>query len=140
MDHTFESYNTVVVDENGENPEEVNFDGNTLPGIHPHTFVCGLDIVTKPGFYFNGTYSFFDDIFLNNENSSEDDSYQLLNFKIGFAKRISDNIGFDIYAGMNNALDDNYSEVHTLNSAFGGFFDPAMDRNYYARMRLNYTF
>ncbi|MEM6738323.1 MAG: TonB-dependent receptor [Bacteroidota bacterium] len=96
MDHTFESYNTVVVDENGENPEEVNFDGNTLPGIHPHTFVGGLDIVTKPGFYFNGTYSFFDDIFLNNENSSEDDSYQLLNFKIGFAKRISDNIGFNV--------------------------------------------
>ena len=36
--------------------------------------------------------------------------------------------------------DDEYSERQGLNSGFGGFFDPAMERNYYAEIKLNYLF
>ncbi|TRX59181.1 hypothetical protein FNH22_11700 [Fulvivirga sp. M361] len=37
-------------------------------------------------------------------------------------------------------LNDEYSQMHGLNSGFGGFFDPAMDHNYYAGIKLNYLF
>ncbi len=139
MDHTFESYNSLTVDGEG-NTVQVNFDGNRVPGIHLHSIVGGLDLATKWGLYFNGTYNFYDDIFLNNENSTKDNSYQLLDLKLGYTQGLLEGIRLNVFAGVNNALDEKYSQMHGLNSGFGGFFDPGMDRNYYVGTRIGYTF
>lgn len=135
MDHTFEEYNTLDFENN-----EVSFDGNQIPGVHPHTLVTGIDVRSSPGLFFNGSYSFFDEIYLNNANDATDDSYQLLDLKLGIERKLGDAFSINIHAGINNALDDEYSQMHGLNSGFGGFFDPAMDRNYYAGIKLNYIF
>lgn len=135
MDHTFEEYSTLDFGNN-----EVSFDGNQIPGVHPHTVVTGIDISSSIGLYFNGTYSFFDKIYLNNANDATDDSYQLVDLKVGIERRLGDAFSIDINGGINNALDDEYSQMHGLNSGFGGFFDPAMDRNYYAGIKLSYLF
>ncbi len=135
MDHIFEEYNTLDFENN-----VVSFDGNHIPGVHPHTVVTGIDVRSSLGLYFFGTYSFFDEIYLNNINDATDDSYQLLDMKLGIEQKLGNAFGVNLYAGINNALDDEYSQMHGLNSGFGGFFDPAMDRNYYAGIKLNYLF
>ena len=136
MDHTFEEFITF----NENDGTEVSFNGNQVPGIHPHTVVTGVDVRSRLGLYFFGTYSFYDQIYLNNENDATDDSYQLLDMKIGIDRQLGNSFGVDLYLGINNALDDDYSSIHDLNSGFRGFFDPAMDRNYYAGVKLNYIF
>lgn len=135
MDHTFEEYNTLDFENN-----EISFDGNQIPGVHPHTVVTGVDVRCSFGLYFFGTYSFFDEIYLNNANEATDDSYQLLDMKLGIERKLGNTLSVNLYGGINNALDDEYSQMHGLNSGFGGFFDPAMDRNYYAGIKLNYLF
>lgn len=135
MDHQFEEYNTLDIDNN-----EIRFDGNKIPGIHPHTIVTGIDLKSSIGIYFSGTYSLFDEIYLNNQNDVTDDSYQLLNLKLGIERELGNKFRINLFSGLNNALDSEYSESHALNSGFGGFYDPAMDRNYYVGIKLNYLF
>lgn len=135
MDHQFEEYNTLDVNNN-----EVSFDGNEIPGVHPHTIVTGIDLNTSAGLYLSGTYSLYDEIYLNNQNDVKDDSYQLLDIKIGINRVINNQFGLNFFGGVNNALNSEYSESHALNSGFGGFYDPAMDRNYYVGIKINYLF
>ena len=79
-----------------------------------------------------GTYSFYDEIFLNNENDATADSYQLLDIKLGIERKLGNSFGVDLYGGINNVLYEEYSSIHDLSSGFRGFFDPAMDHNCYA--------
>lgn len=139
MDHKFETYNTIEVNEEGET-NEVNFDGKKIPGIHPHTFVTGIDVVAKPGFYFNGTFSYYDTVYLNNANTDTDNPYQMLDAKLGFKKALSKHLYLDIYTGANNLLDDDYNATHQYNSSFGAYYDPAPRRNFYSGVNLKYTF
>ncbi|MCG8384424.1 MAG: TonB-dependent receptor [Cytophagales bacterium] len=135
MDHQFEEYNTLD-DENNQ----VNYDGNDVPGIHPHSAVSGLDVKSKIGLYLFTTYNFYDKIYLNNENDASDDAYQLLDLKLGWESQFADRLQMNVYGGINNILDDEYSQMHSLNASSGRFFDPAMDRNYYAGIKVNYLF
>lgn len=111
-----------------------------IPGIHPHSVVSGFDMRSRLGLYLFGTYSFYDEIYLNNENDATDDSYQLLDLKLGIERRLGKAFSVNIYGGMNNALYDDYSSIHDLNSGFRGFFDPAMGRNYYTGINVSYNF
>lgn len=135
MYHTFEEYSILDDDNN-----EIVFGGNQIPGIHPHSVVSGFDVRSRLGLYLFGTYSFYDEIYLNNENDATDDSYQLLDLKLGIERKLGKAFSVNIYGGMNNALDDDYSSIHDLNSGFRGFFDPAMGRNYYTGINVSYNF
>lgn len=137
MDHRFESYNTIAIDDSN-NPSEVNFDGNKIPGVHPHTVVLGFDVATRPGFYLNTTYSYFGEIYLNNANTVTDDAYQLWDSRLGLRRALGRRFQLDVYGGVNNLLDDDYSSMHALNASFGAFFDPAPGRNYYGGLTLKY--
>lgn len=135
MDHTFEEYSTLDFSSN-----EITFDGNKVPGVHPHSVVSGFDLRTSPGIYLFGTYSFYDTIYLNNANDTSDDAYQLLDIKLGIKRSLGQRLTLDVYGGINNLFNTDYSQMHGLNSGFGGFFDPAMERNQYAGLKLSYLF
>ncbi|KIX21146.1 hypothetical protein SY27_10310 [Flavobacterium sp. 316] len=139
MDHKFETYNTVEINENGET-NEINFDKKNIPGIHPHTLVVGTDIVTKPGLYFNGTFSYYDKVYLNNANTITDNPYRLFDAKLGFKKTLTKDFFFDVFVGGNNILGDTYSATHQYNSSFGAYYDPAPGRNFYSGASLRYIF
>lgn len=135
MDHEFEEYSTLDFSSN-----EITFDGNKVPGVHPHSVVSGFDLRSSSGIYLFGTYSFYDTIYLNNANDASDDAYQLLDIKLGIKRSLGRHMTLDIYGGINNLFNSDYSQMHGLNSGFGGFFDPAMERNQYAGLKLSYLF
>lgn len=101
MNHRFETYNTIETDQNGQTTE-ISFNGKHVPGIHPHTLVSGLDLVSKYGVYLNGTYSFYDAVYLNNSNAISDNAYQLVDVKIGFKNSLNTNCYLDVFVGGNN--------------------------------------
>jgi len=139
MDHQFKTYNTIAINDNDESVE-VSYDGNDVPGIHPHTLILGLDLNSKLGFYINNTFNYYGPIYLNNANTDKDDAYSLLDMRAGYRRVFPKNISLDLYGGANNLLDDEYSSMHGLNASFGAFYDPAPGRNFYGGISLKYNF
>lgn len=117
-----------------------NFSGNDLTGVAPNIAVLAATLNTNVGLYLNGSLNFTDDIPLNDANTVYADAYQLVLLKGGY--RLQTNGGFDIeiFAGINNLLDQKYSLGNDLNAFGGRYYQPAPDRNYYAglKMHLNY--
>lgn len=139
MDHQFKTYNTIAVNDNNES-FEVSYDGNYVPGIHPHTLILGLDLNSRTGFYINNTFNHYGPIYLNNSNTDKDDAYSLLDVRTGYRRVLPKNLAVDIYGGANNILDDEYSSMHGLNASFGAYYDPAPGRNFYGGISLKYNF
>ncbi|MDR7132217.1 iron complex outermembrane receptor protein [Algoriphagus sp. 4150] len=139
MDHQFETYNTIVVNDNNES-FEVSYNGKNIPGIHPHTVVLGLDLYSRIGFYINNTFSYYGSIYLNNANTDKDDAYNLLDIRAGYRRVLPKNMQLDIYGGANNILDDDYNSMHGLNASFGAYYDPAPKRNFYGGVSVKYNF
>ena len=75
------------------------------------------------------------------DNSKYSEDYAIVNSKIGFRKTIK-HFGFDIYGGINNAMDTRYASYIDLNAAsyYPGmlpkFYNPSPARNFYAGISL----
>ena len=84
---------------------------------------------------------------MNDANSAYSDYYSLLNFKLGLKEKLgrSDQLELDIYAGVNNILDEKYASMISVNApSFGGraprYYYPGLPRNYYGGVKLEYKF
>ena len=122
-----------------------DFSGNEIPGAPASTLNFGLDVKTDAGFQFLSLYQVVGEIPLNDANSLYTDSYQLLNFRAAYNFYLFRDLEMNMYAGVNNALDEHYAgSVLTNAVGFGGaaprYFYPGMPRNYYAGINLNYIF
>ncbi|KEO71920.1 hypothetical protein EL17_20605 [Anditalea andensis] len=137
MHHVFDTYHSLQTAENEESIE-ISYSGKVIPGIHPHTLVKGADLAMRNGFYINATYSNYTGIYLNNENTDKDTAYAVLDFRSGIRRPLGSRFKGEIYAGINNALDERYTAVHNLNAFLGSYFDPAPGRNYYGGFSLKY--
>ncbi|MGB3546773.1 MAG: TonB-dependent receptor, partial [Saprospiraceae bacterium] len=110
--------------------------GNRLPGSPPHTATLTLDAATRPGWYARAYWNYTDAIPLNDEGSVRAKAFHLVRFRLGrefmFGRR-----RLDVYAGVNNLLDERMSFGNDLNPQFGRrYFQPAPGRNYVVGMRL----
>jgi len=116
-----------------------NYSGNRLTGTSPHTASAGLDFnESRTGFYGNITFQFTDAIPVNDANSIYSDAYKLFNSKIGWRRYLGSKWNFDIYAGVNNMLDEQYAsmlQVNALGPAFRYYY-PGLPRNYYGGFSL----
>lgn len=117
-----------------------DFSGNALTGVPSQTFVSRLDLRTAPGFYLNLTHQQVSDIPLNDANTIFQDSYDLVNLRLGWSKRIKGNWELEAFGGVDNLLDEAYSLGNDLNAFGGRFFQPAPTRNFYGgvKLALNY--
>jgi len=121
------------------------YDGHELTGIAPWVINAGVDIDTKSGIYANCNYLYNDHLPLDDANTAYNPSYHLLNAKIGYTHFIRKRIKAEIYGGMDNLLNQQYSSFVSLNAAgFGGgqppFFNPSPGRNAYGGINLSYRF
>lgn len=119
---------------------ENDFSGNKLTGVPPHTLVNQLDIKTKPGFYLNFTHQWVDEIPLNDANTVMQDTYHLVNTRVGWRNSLGVNWDVEIYAGIDNLLDESYSLGNDLNAFGGRYFQPAPPRNYFGGMKVGFRY
>ena len=113
-----------------------DFSGNDLIGVPKHTVVSSLELNFAKGFYLFAQHNYTSSIPLNDANTAFADEYHLVEIKTGIRNL---NIGKKALAfslGINNLLNQTYSLGNDLNAAANRYFNPAMNRNYYATIGL----
>lgn len=112
----------------------INYSGNHWTGSPQNTIVSGLDLNLKK-IYWNLTTNYVDRIPLNDANSVYAPDYFLLGTRIGWKENFSKS-SLEIFAGVDNALDQHYSLGNDLNAANGRYFNAAATRNFYFGIKL----
>lgn len=140
-DFKFKDYKIL----NAQNEVTASYDGNRLTGIAPWVFNLGIDVETKTGLYFYGSYFYSDRLPLNDANSAYNPAYQVANAKMGYKKKLIGHVEVNVYAGLDNILNKSYSSIVSLNAAgFGGakpaYFNPSPKRNGYGGLNVKYLF
>lgn len=116
---------------------DTDFSGNQLTGVAPNTLVQTLDLRFSGNVYLNLTHQFTDEIPLNDANTVYQDSFHLLNLRMGFSEALSKKIDTEIYFGLENLLNERYSLGNDLNPFGGRFFQPAPEFNVYFGAKIN---
>lgn len=109
---------------------EVDYSGNKVTGVPPLAATAGLDWQTKSGIYNHLVLSYNADVPLNDLNDEFADKYFLVNIRIGYRKTINEKLKIDLFAAVDNALDEEYSLGNDLNAARRRFYNAAPTRNY----------
>lgn len=118
-----------------------DFSGNRLPGVAPHTFFTSLNAQTKPGIYGLLSYNFTDEIPLNDANLVNSEAYHLVKGKLGFRQKFGADNQFtlDLYAGLDNILDERYSLGYDINAFGNRYYQPAPPLNWFGGIKFNYA-
>lgn len=116
-----------------------NFSGNRITGVAPTIALWGIDVGYR-GFYLNATANYTDALPLNDANSVYASEYFLLGGRVGYKSIIGSNFRFDLFTGIDNALDKRYSLGNDLNAIGGRYYNAAPPRNYYFGIKISPTF
>lgn len=118
--------------------EDEDFSGNRLTGVAPQIVVFSAQATTRHGFFLNATYNYTDEIPLNDANSVHADAYHLVQAKLGYQNPATDRVQWQLFVGVDNALNQTYSLGNDLNAFGARYFQPSAPRNYYAGMKLGF--
>ncbi|WP_200975117.1 TonB-dependent receptor domain-containing protein [Echinicola sp. 20G] len=113
-----------------------DFSGNMLTGVPQNNLVNRLDVETQSGLYLNVTHQFVSELPLNDANTVMQDSYNLLNARLGWRGNLSNKLELEIYGGADNLLDEQYSLGNDLNAFGGRYYQPAALRNFYGGIKV----
>ncbi|QDH78474.1 TonB-dependent receptor [Echinicola soli] len=113
-----------------------DFSGNALTGVPQNNLVNKLDLITRTGIYLNLTYQWVDEIPLTDDNTMIQDPYQLMNARLGWRKNLGSAWQLELFGGVDNLLNEQYSLGNDLNAFGGRYFQPAADRNYYGGIKV----
>jgi iron complex outermembrane receptor protein len=117
-----------------------DFSGNDLTGVAPNNLVSKLDFRFAGGFYLNFTHQFTDEIPLNDANTVYQDAYNLVNSRLGIIQNLGKRTVIELYAGVDNLLNESYSLGNDLNPFGGRFYQPAPKRNYYGGLKASFRY
>lgn len=117
-----------------EDPQD--FSNNMLTGVAPNIWVTTALFKFRPGFYLNLAHNFTDEIPLNDANTVYSDAYHLVQSKIGYKKSFDERLKLELYAGVDNLLNQTYSLGNDLNAFGNRYYQPAAPRNYYGGVKM----
>lgn len=142
---TYSDFNYDDFKSDANNNEQTkDYSGNTVIGVPSLLFNAGLNLVSKYGFYFDGSFQYVDDMYITFDNNHEAPAYSLLNAKLGYQKTISKHWNIDLYAGGNNLTNSLYYNMVFINWERGpqpSIYSPgAFDPTFYGGAKLKYTF
>ncbi len=138
--YTFNNYTFQdFVDEGND------YSGNQLTGTAPHQLNLGLDYSHHQGFYGNINFQYVDAFPMRDDNAVFSEAYQVMHSKIGFRKKIKDQLELDIFTGIRNLLNEKYASMILINAgSFGGnaprYYYPGLPRNYFGGVALKWSF
>lgn len=112
-----------------------DYSGNYWTGSPQNTVVGGVDVNFSENFYWSLTCNYVDHIPLNDANSIYAADYFLMGARLGYKTNFS-KTAFEVFTGIDNALDQHYSLGNDLNAAGGRYFNAAAIRNYYFGVKL----
>jgi iron complex outermembrane receptor protein len=114
----------------------VNYSGNRLTGVPRGVVVSGIDVRIDKDFYLYAQHNYTSKIPLNDANGVYAGEYNLVHFKAGWRRSTPGKPIFDLFAGVDNLLDENYSLGNDLNAFGGRFFNAAPLRNFFGGIKV----
>ncbi len=100
------------------------FDGKALPGIPKHVANIGVRYGTDDGFYASLNTSIVGMQYANDSNDAEVNGYELLHVRTGYLFKYR-KAELRPYIGVNNLLDQEYTDNVRINAFGNRFFEPA---------------
>lgn len=116
-----------------------NYDGKTLPGTPKHMLAAGADVTLARRLVLYVTYTYNDDLFLNDANTDKAAAFHLLGCKLAYGRTFG-KMNMSLHAGADNLLDARYSLGNDINAAARRYFNVAAGRNWYAGLTLQGPF
>jgi iron complex outermembrane receptor protein len=116
-----------------------DYSGNKLTGTPPNVVVVGLDATTRAGLYANLTYSYTDQVPLNDANSYFGAQYNLLFSRLGYRKLLAKKMQAELYFSYNRSFNNPYSLGNDLNAAGNRFFNPSAPETIVTGLKLQYN-
>lgn len=115
-----------------------DFSGNKIPSVPSTVFTVLADLYSYQGIYVNANYYTASSIYLNDANTAKAEPYHLIGCQLGWKKREKGPYRLNIYAGVDNLLDETYSMGNDINAAGGRYYNAAPKRNYYIGIALQW--
>ncbi|MEO6547101.1 MAG: TonB-dependent receptor, partial [Ferruginibacter sp.] len=113
-----------------------DFSGNKLTGTPPNVVVVGADANTHIGVYANVTYSYTDQVPLNDANGFFATQYNLLFSRVGYKKAFGKKMDGEIYISYNHSFNTPYSLGNDLNAAGNRFFNPSAPQSFLVGIKM----
>jgi len=101
-----------------------NFKGNFLPGIPKNIASLGLQYAGDHGFNASIHTNFIGEQFAQDSNETTIDNYELVNVRASYQMSFRD-ASLKPYLGINNVLDQKYTDNVRINAFGGRFYEPA---------------
>ena len=115
-----------------------DYSGNHLTGVPPNIVVVNANMEMPLGFYFFTEYSFTSHLPLNDANNAWARYYHLLQFKGGWQKQFK-KFNVELYAGINNAINQKYSLGNDINAAANRYYNAAAPINFYGGVKFGWV-
>lgn len=122
------------IDNNGN-----DFGGNEIPGIPTHSAFAELEYQHDSGLFAAVDALYVDELFVNNANSANSDSYVVANFRLGYRGEL-DQLVMEPFLGITNLSDEDYAANVRINAFGARYFEPGPERTIYGGLRLRYNY
>ncbi|SDT66933.1 iron complex outermembrane recepter protein [Mucilaginibacter mallensis] len=109
---------------------------NQLTGVPQQVLISSLQVRFPQSLYFFIQHNYTSRLPLNDGNTVFAPHYNLLEAKIGWQHLFSHKTKFEIYGGVDNILNENYSLGDDLNAVGNRYYNPAPPRNYYVGIKV----
>ena len=113
-----------------------NYSNNRLTGVPRNVLVSGIDLRIKKHVYLFAQHNYTSKIPLNDVNSLFSGDYNLIHLKTGWRSSRPGKPLLDIFAGVDNLLNENYSLGNDLNAFGGRYFNAAPLRNFFGGVKV----
>tara|TARA_R110002051_G_scaffold3395_1_gene18336 strand:- start:106896 stop:108953 length:2058 start_codon:yes stop_codon:yes gene_type:complete len=113
-----------------------SFDGKNLPGIPTHTSSFGLMYSNANGFYANLNTNLVGKQNADDGNNISIDGYEMVNLRAGYVFEFRE-IEIRPYFGVNNLLNQEYTDNLRINAFGGRYYEPAPTLNIFGGLVLH---
>ncbi|MCX2574655.1 TonB-dependent receptor [Pedobacter sandarakinus] len=108
-----------------------NFSNNKLTGVPDQILVSSLAFEFRKGIYLFAQHNYTSSLPLNDANTTFAKGYNLIAMKSGIRDLKIKKSKLELFFGINNLLDENYSLGNDLNAVGGRYYNAAPGRNFY---------
>jgi len=134
---------TIEFDTSGTVIRDRDFSGNIVPSVPKHNLALDLsyqyEFTENVTAFAKGHYWYVSNMFVNDGNTEETDSYNIFNSSLGLDLKFN-KFNILLAGGVNNIFDKIYSAFININSARKQFYEAGEPRSYYANLNIGYTF
>jgi iron complex outermembrane receptor protein len=105
--YTYADFKIHGTTKSGADTITADYSGKKVAAVAPNALNLGVDIDTKAGLYFSGTFRYVDKVPVTFDNVNYMNAYSLLGAKIGFKKTFG-KVAINIFGGADNLLGSTY--------------------------------